>query len=216
MNVFIKYWYRFSTVILILMVIWMIVFRPQFDKTQLLLIFNLMALFAHQFEEYQFPGGAPMIINRVVYDEKQLPDRYPGNSLSICLVNTSAWVIYLISIIFSNVYWLGLGVILFSLFQILGHALEMNIKLHTWYNPGLATTLLLFLPLGWYFISYLTRNGLINGYDWLFAVVMLLACIVITIVLPVQSLKNRQTKYPIDEWQVRRYKQVINFAQIGK
>lgn len=175
MKFLIRNWYRLGAAALVIWIIGLLVCRPVLSPIQWLLIFNLMALLAHQFEEYQLPGGAPLIINRVIYNETTLADRYPGNALSICLVNTSAWILYLLSICFYRVYWLGLGLIFFSLFQILGHVLEMNIKLHTWYNPGMATTILLFLPLGWRYIEVVATRHLVSGWDWFYGVLVLIA-----------------------------------------
>lgn len=211
-----KHWYQYGGLGLVLIGGWLLIARPQFAPLQLMMILNLLALLAHQFEEYQLPGGAPMVINRVVYDETKQPDRYPGNAWSIMLVNLSAWVIYVIAIAIPQVVWFGMGVMLFSLFQILGHCFEMNIKLKTWYNPGMATTLLLFLPLGWYDITYVVANNLLNLGGWLAAVGMLIACIGLTILLPVQGLKNRSTKYPIDSWQVHRFEQVTHLARLKR
>lgn len=213
MKMLIHYWYRFGAVIGIILLL--SVFCGAFNyPIQRLLAINLICLFAHQVEEYQLPGGAPVIINRVVYNETTRANHYPGNSLSIMIVNTSAWIIYALSIYLYHVTWLGLGVILFSLFQILGHCLEMPLKLRAWYNPGMLTTLLLFLPVGIIFIHQLASDQLLTSRIWMEAVAVLIACILITIVLPVQSLKDEQTKYPIDPWQVRRYQQIMRHCQI--
>lgn len=211
-----KHWYQYGGLALVIIGGWLLVARPRLDPLQLMMILNLMALFAHQFEEYQLPGGAPLVINRVVYDETKQPDRYPGNEQSIMFVNLSAWLIYVIAIAIPQIVWFGMGVMLFSLFQILGHCLEMNLKLKTWYNPGMATTLLLFLPLGWHYIAYVSINEPLTLSGWLAAVCLLVACIVLTIILPVQGLKNHKTKYPIDSWQVQRFKQVTNWARIKR
>lgn len=186
------------------------------NNIQRLLVFNLICLFAHQFEEYQLPGGAPVIINRVVYGEKTRADYYPGNGLSIMIVNVSAWLIYFIAIMTYQVIWFGLGVVLFSLFQILGHCLEMPIKLRAWYNPGMATTFLLFLPLGIVFIHELAGEQLLDAKTWLLAIVTLIGCILISIVIPVQSLKHERTKYPIDAKQIQRYESIMRHCQIRR
>jgi hypothetical protein len=216
MQRFRKYWYRVGGIILVIMIGWLLIVRPQLDTLQLMMMLNLMALFTHQLEEYQLPGGAPMVINRVVYDETKQPDRYPGNELSIMIVNVSAWVIYVIAIAMPTIIWLDTGVIFFSLFQILGHCLEMNFKLKTWYNPGMATTLLLFLPLGWHYLAYITTHQLLSASGWLMAFITLVACIMLTIILPVQGLKNRNTPYPIDAWQVQRFEQITHWARIKR
>lgn len=216
MNWMIKHWYHVGATIGVLIVIDLLIKALPSNNVQFLLILNLLFLFAHQFEEYQLPGGAPVIINRVVYDETTLADHYPGNGLSIMVVNVVAWLIYLVAILLPNVTWLGLGVVLFSLFQILGHGLEMPIKLKAWYNPGLATSVLLFLPLGIVFIRTIASLHLLHWSTWLGAIGMLIGCIVISIVAPVQLLKDKQTNYPIDPWQVRCYQQVMDHCQIKK
>lgn len=210
MKFFIHHWYHVG---LILAIILLMCTPLGSQPTQKLLMLNLVCLCAHQFEEYQLPGGAPLIINRVIYHEDQRASYYPGNALSIMVVNVSAWFIYGLSIWFYQQTWLGLGVILFSLFQILGHVVEMPISLHAWYNPGMATTLLLFLPLGSYFIYRQGHFGNLSPMVWLLAVITLVFCILLTIILPVQSLKNLHTPYPISEWQVKRYKWIMDHCR---
>lgn len=210
-----NYWYRFGGGMVICFVVYLLIAEPHWSQTTWLLIINLIALIIHQLEEYQFPGGAPLVINRVIYDEHELTDHYPGNTLSICIVNVSAWVIYFIAIMFPNWYWLGLGVVMFSLFQILGHCVQMNVKMHTWYNPGMATALLLFLPIGIAYIYEVQFNHLVNGWTWCAGFITLVMCILLTIVLPVQTFKNKQTKYRMSDWQVERFRKVTSFARIG-
>lgn len=215
MAIFRNYWFRFGGGLLVLIVLGLAITRPQLSTVEWLLILNFMALLCHQIEEYQFPGGAPLVINRVIYDERQLTDHYPGNMQSIMIVNTSAWLVYVLAIVLPEVYWLGLGVILFSLFQILGHVIQMNLKLHTWYNPGMATTIVLFLPIGINYIRFVIRHSLVTGWIWTLAILTLIACIVLTIVLPVQALKNKQTPYRIPAWQVKRFEQVCHLFHVG-
>ena len=211
-----KHWYQLGGVVLLLLGGWLLFFRPQLGGLRLMMILNLMALFTHQLEEYQLPGGAPMVINRVVYAEAEQPDRFPGNEFAFWIVNVSAWLIYGVAIAIPQVTWFGMGVIFFSLFQILGHCFEMNLKLKTWYNPGMATTLLLFLPLGWHYIAHVLTNHLLGTGGWFAAGGMLVACIIVTIILPVQGLKNRNTPYLIDTWQIWRFKQVTHWARIQR
>lgn len=214
MTFFRNRWYEIGGCILILLAIFLLVMRPDWSTIQYLLVFNFMALLAHQVEEYRFPGGASPVINRVVYDEKRLTDRYPGNTQSIMIVNSSAWIIYVISIFLPHVYWFGLGVMFFSLFQILGHVLQMNIKLKTWYNPGMLTTIFLLFPIGVKYIQEVVSKNLINDWDWVLAILILLACIALTIVAPVQLLKNKDTKYIISDWQMERFRKITQLANL--
>lgn len=216
MKFLINNWYRLGAVLGLILVTFLAFHLITLSAVQILLIWNLIALFAHQFEEYQFPGGAPIIINKVVYDETTLADHYPGNGLSIMLVNTIAWVIYLVAILLPNYYWLGLGVIFFSLFQILGHCIQMPLKLRAWYNPGMVTTVGLFLPLGVIYINKLSSLGKLNWGTIFLAFLVLIVCILFSIVAPVQLLKNKHTKYPINHWQIKRYNEIMDFCQLTR
>lgn len=71
MKLFIERWYQVGGIILLFLIIFLF-FKPEMNIVQFLLVLNFMALLTHQLEEYQFPGGAPLIINRVVYNEKKI------------------------------------------------------------------------------------------------------------------------------------------------
>lgn len=92
----------------------------------------------------------------------------------------------------------------------------MPIKLRAWYNPGMATTFLLFLPLCIVYIHELAGEQLLDAKTWLLAIVTLFGCILISIVIPVQSLKSEQTKYPIDAKQIQRCESIMRHCQIRR
>lgn len=165
-----------------------------------------MALPLHQFEEYAMPGGGPVVINKVFWDEKQRYKNYPGNWNSIMIVNLSAYIFYILALIFPNVLWLGIATMFFNLFQVLGHVFEMNLKGRIWYNPGMASSVVLFLPIS---IFYLVRiAGQVSASVWIAAVALLLAILVISVILPVQLLKRTDSPYEIPEWQLEQFERV--------
>ncbi len=90
MSYFRNYWYRFGAILFIILAVILLVFRPDWSMLHYLLYFNFMALLAHQFEEYQFPGGASPIINYVVYDEEELMDVFQAILSLLC------WLILLL------------------------------------------------------------------------------------------------------------------------
>lgn len=143
-------WYYFTTVAFVVSSFVMGFFGGYFDHIQVILIYNLMALFVHQVEEYILPGGGPLVINVAFYGEKKDYDRFPGNKLSMVWVNTLAYPFYVSAVIFSDKIWLGLAQCFFGFVQVIGHGLTMNIKGNTGYNPGVASALLLHLPIGIY------------------------------------------------------------------
>ena len=89
----------------------------------------------------------------------------------------------------------------------------MNKALNTWYNPGMFTSFSLFAPISIYYIIYIYNEHLINIYTWIVAIITFFIILVVTIILPVQTLKNRNTKYVISDWQIEQFKKVTTFAQ---
>ena len=77
------------------------------------------------------------------------PDRYPNNVL---IVNVfPAHPFYLLAVFFPETIWLGLAPVPFGFGRFLGHGVIGNIKLKSFYNPGLAAGVLGHIPLGiWY------------------------------------------------------------------
>lgn len=208
-------WFRLGVIVFAALSYYMIFWGcDQLSPIQKILMASLMVLPIHQYEEYVFPGGGPVVINRGFYVEETLYRQYPGNWNSIMIVNLSAYIFYILALVLPQVIWLGIATMLFNLFQLLGHAFEMNIKLKTWYNPGLATSLFLFTPISICYFRFITANGLASGRDWLYGVGMLLLILVATVILPVQGLKKKDSPYMIPEWQIEQFEKVRNFAAI--
>lgn len=179
-------------------------------ELQLLLWLSLMTLFLHQFEEYVFPGGAPIVINQALYgNTSSSQDHYPGNALSIMIVNLSAYLFYIVAIIQPNWWWLGIATMMFNCSQVIGHGLEMNIKLKSWYNPGLATSLFLFLPLSCRYFVLICRQPAVQPMTWLWGTLGFIGIMILTVVLPVQGLKNKDSQYVIPQTQIKQLHKVL-------
>lgn len=173
---------------------------------QTILIYSYMALLAHQFEEYALPGGAPLVINALMYGERKRYDRYPGNKLSMLLVNTvGAYTFYLAAVLFPGTIWLGLAVAYFGFFQLLGHGLIMNIKGRTLYNPGLVTAIVFLVPMGLYYLHYVSSHGLTSGRDYAYGALGFLGAIVFTLVLPIRLCMDRNSPYPLSQEDMSRF-----------
>lgn len=206
MNFIRNNWFRIGLIAFICMAFWVLFCGEDMSLIQKLLLASLMALPLHQFEEYAMPGGGPVVINKVFWGEKERYRNYPGNWNSIMIVNLSAYIFYILAIIFPNVIWLGLATMLFNLFQVLGHVFEMNIKGRTWYNPGMATSILLFLPIS---IVYIYQTaGLASGSTWAIAVAALVVILIVSVILPVQLLKKKDSPYEIPQWQLEQFEKV--------
>lgn len=78
------------------------------DYVQVLLIFSWMGMLVHQFEEYAWPGGFPLISNMIVFNEIERPDRYILNQRQCFVSNVVlCYLCYIVPIFFPQLIWLA-------------------------------------------------------------------------------------------------------------
>ena len=61
-----------------------------------------------------------------------------------------------------NAVWLAISTIVISAGNVIAHTFLFNIKGKTLYNPGMVTSLVLFLPMTVYFFVFLSKHHLIH------------------------------------------------------
>ena len=117
-----------------------------------------------------------------------------------------AYGFYLLPAFFPNVIWLGLAAILGgAIVQLITHGIYENIKLRSFYNPGVGTTVLGHLPIGVIYIYYIVSNHLVTGWDWLLAVVWLFVFVLLNFNLIEQRiLGDKNSPYPFDPDEMKR------------
>ncbi|WP_420808829.1 HXXEE domain-containing protein [Cedecea colo] len=163
-------------------------------------------MLAHQVEEYGYPGGFPTVTNLMVMGEKDIPDRYPLNANQCMISNTLlTYFFYIAAISFPGLIWLGLAQVGLGLFQVLAHGIAVPVRIKRLYNPGLATTLFLFLPVGIYYIRYVTTNNLASTGDFVLGFFVTFGAVVALFLLPIILLRSKQSKYPFSEAEMRRF-----------
>ena len=151
-----SFWFDFGMLLALAVTIYL-GSHPTLSNIQFLLGVSLVSLFVHQREEYRRPGGFGQMLNRVMYDSKT-PDTYPLNSNTALIINIFAWVLYGLAAYFAeDALWLGIAALTVSLGNFLVHTFVFNIRGNTRYNPGMASAILLFLPLVWIFVD-ITRG----------------------------------------------------------
>jgi len=143
------------------------------SEIALLLWLNLAALFVHQFEEYRFPGYFPGMTNSTFFSSKQ-PDRYPLNTNSAAAVNLgTGWLAYFLAALFNTqAIWLGITVTIITLGNVVIHAAVFNIRGRTFYNPGMASGVVLFLPISAYFYHLIIISNAASLPDWILGVIL--------------------------------------------
>lgn len=180
-------------------------FGHLFSQIQSILIWNTLAVAAHQIEEYIIPGGTTLIINVALFNERRDYDRYPLNKKGTAVVNTLAYPFFLAPVLWPNEIWLGLTQVFFGVAQIFAHGLAMNIGVNMGYNPGLATAVLLHLPIAVHYIAYVQDHDLVRYTDFLYAIPLLLAATVVIVLVPIRLNRDRQSPYPFTPEEMARF-----------
>jgi hypothetical protein len=149
-----RHWFDVGGVLGVLLAAWLIAAGPSMSPLALVLWISLLTLFAHQVEEWRWPGWFPGMLNVVLFRSKD-PWRYPLNPRSGLVVNVAVgWVSYLLAALLAEgALWLALATILVSVGNSVLHLIVIPIRRRMAYNPGMATSLLCFVPVTvWFFI----------------------------------------------------------------
>lgn len=212
---YIKNWYYFGAVLFVVLAYIVGFFGEAINPLQKILIMSFMALLVHQFEEYGLPGGFPAIMNSIISGETEAPDRFPLNQKSATVVNTiGAYSFYIIPIFLPNLIWLGLAQILFGMVQFLMHGIIINVKMKTFYNPGMGAVVFLHWPIGIYYIWYMHANGLVQALDWIVAIACVVAVVIFIVALPVRLLQDKNSEYPFSKEEMERFNMKEKLAKL--
>jgi hypothetical protein len=176
------------------------------DVQQRVLLGSFIVLLLHEFEEWGWPGGEPVILNSIIHDSPT-PDHYPSNANSAMVVNVFVtYPVYIVAVIFSNAIWLGLfAAFLFWLGQFMFHGVLTTRKLKKVYNPGLLTVIVGGLPLGIIYVIHVQSNHLVSVWDWVGAVAcMVFFVVVVMLKLTFTWLADKDSPYRFTEAEMAR------------
>lgn len=200
-------WYYVGGVLFVALAFFVGFWGDEISPLRKILLLSFMSLLVHQFEEYAVPGGFPAVFNIGWNHESLAPDRYPLNRMSCVSVNVFlAYPFYISAIVFPRLIWLGLAQILFGMVgQLFVHGWVINRKLHSFYNPGLGVTVFLHVPIGAYYIWYVSAHGLIEPWHWLVGIASSAIAAVLVVGLPVTLMRDRNSPYPFDPEEMARF-----------
>jgi len=169
LNLFRYHWFDLALILSI--ALGAAIFITQPTGMTLLLWLSLGSLFLHQVEEWRFPGYFPGMVNAVMF-KSDMPDRYPLNANSGMLINVVlGWSGYLLAALFwKQAVWLAIATILVSVGNIFAHTIIFNIKGKTFYNPGLLTSWLLFVPIVYFFFRLVISEELASPLNWIIGI----------------------------------------------
>ena len=157
---------------------------------------SLVSLFLHQLEEYRLAGTFPGMINKVMFHSSE-PDRYPLNANTALIINVIVgWLFYFFAAFFGEkAMWLGLATILVSFGNFIAHTFLFNIKGKTFYNAGMITSWIFFLPCIYFFFSLENKGHLMITSDYVIGISLGIILNVVGVLKMIDWLKDKNTKY---------------------
>lgn len=157
-----KYWPYLGLLLAIAMRLRLGIAKDSLSELESLLGLHFIILVLHQFEEYKLPGGFKTFFNSNILNKTRIL-RIPLSDLSILMVNVViAWWAYVYSAYHSELYGFALGLAGITVINGLLHIIVAIVQRK--YNPGLVTSLFLFIPFGGYLISKLLPY--LSSTDW--------------------------------------------------
>jgi hypothetical protein len=138
-------------------VAWLAVFRADPTSERALFAALLVIYLLHQIEEHLWPGGFRHFANARVF--KSGRDDWPVDVDGVALVNIGyVWLPIGAAVLFPEALrWVGLGWVGLTLVNGLSH-IATSIRFRC-YNPGLITSIVLFLPFTLWMLVHGARNG---------------------------------------------------------
>ena len=199
-------WYYIGAVLFVCLAYVMVLWGDAMPFNQRLQVLLLMTMLIHQVEEYVLPGGFPMFWNIASNGEKERFSYYPLDKRNAAIVNVGAWLAYGAAALLPDLYVLGIGVAWVGLAQGIVHAIRLNIKARTFYNPGMATVLLLFYPLGIWYVCYVANHFEITALQWILSFVVTFCITFFLLALPMKIFTPKDDRYAWSEDEMKRYK----------
>jgi Protein of unknown function with HXXEE motif len=142
-------------------VAWIVLFRGAETSDRALFAALLVIYFLHQIEEHLWPGGFRQFTDAHVFHSGD--DNWPVNIDGVALVNTAfVWLPIGLAAIFPHTLrWLGLAWVGLTLINGIIHIVT-TVRLRL-YNPGLVTSIVLFLPFTICMLALGVERGTLTG-----------------------------------------------------
>lgn len=199
------HWYDLGAVPVLVICVWLAFSYDTQTPYRSLMWLSLIALFLHQLEEYRVIGTFPGMVNSVLFASPE-PERYPLNPQTALVVNVAiGWTTYLLAALLAErAVWLGMATILVSAGNVLAHTLLFNIRGRRFFNAGMITSILLFLPIVVRFFRILQQYGLADWRDYALGFAAGILLNYVGILKLIQWLADPQTPYAFEPRQMLR------------
>ena len=157
-------WQKALPVLIVIgLLVWLILFRNTPTSEQALFAALLIIYMIHQIEEHMWPGGFRQFANAHVF--KSGDDDWPVSEGGVALVNVGyVWLPILLAALFPGpLRWLALGWVGLTLVNAITHIVT-SIRFRV-YNPGLITSIVLFLPFTIWMLAREVSAGMLTGWQ---------------------------------------------------
>ena len=140
---------------------WVALFRDDPASERAMFAALLVIYMLHQIEEHLWPGGFRQFTNAHVFESGR--DDWPVDAGGVALVNIGyVWLPVAAAALFPQpLRWLGLAWIALTLINAVIHVVT-SIRFRC-YNPGLVTSVVLFLPFTIWTLALEASRGLLSG-----------------------------------------------------
>jgi hypothetical protein len=161
--------------------VWLALFRGDPASEQAMFAALLVIYMLHQIEEHLWPGGFRQFTNAHVFESGR--DDWPVDPGGVALVNIGyVWLPVAAAALFPHTLrWLGLGWVALTLINAVTHIVT-SIRFRC-YNPGLITSIVLFVPFTIWVLAHEVSRGLLTGGE-----VALLVVLGVVLHIPVAAL----------------------------
>jgi hypothetical protein len=121
------------------------------------------------------------------------------------VINTClAYPFYVAPVLFPKSRWLGLTPVLVGWAQVVLHGIVIPRKAGAKYGPGVATALLLHLPIGIGYIRAVSHDGSISRADWAKGLGGAVGSAVFGVIVPIRVMRDPNSPYTFTAKQLGR------------
>lgn len=149
----------------------LIIFFVPMSPVQKCLLASIVILFLHFFEEFGYPGGFPLIGMRVMMQSDE-PDstKWNCNNLSSMFGNWGFLILlYVLPLALPSVRFLTLSAMMFLFAEVLMHLILFPLRLKTFYNAGMITSVGLG-AIGYHYFTTVFDSQILVWHDYALAV----------------------------------------------
>lgn len=152
---------------------------PMEPVTKLLFAANCVLLL-HFYEEFGWPGGFPWMGMKVLMGSNEMDStKWNCNNLSSMFGNWGfLFLVYILPLCLPGVRFLTLGAMIFLFAEVLMHWVIFPIRIGSFYNPGMVTSIGCGVIACCYFFGGVFEASSFFWYDYVLAVIWCAACFI--------------------------------------